>query len=59
MNIALMVDDRIEMSIEELCEYYGVDYVPDVLILKYGRIRVALSTAETAGPVKCIGMAMY
>lgn len=30
MNIALMVDDRIEMSIEELCEYYGVDYVPDV-----------------------------
>ena len=28
MNIALMVDDRIEMSIEELCEYYGVDYVP-------------------------------
>ncbi len=30
MNIALMRDDRIEMSIEELCEYYGVDYVPDV-----------------------------
>ncbi len=30
MNIALMRDDRIEMSIEELCEYYGVDYVPNV-----------------------------
>ena len=30
MNIALMCNDRIEMSIEELCEYYGVNYVPDV-----------------------------
>ena len=30
MNIALMLNDRIEMSIEELREYYGVNYVPDV-----------------------------
>ena len=30
MNIALMVDDFIEMSPEEMCEYYGVDYIPDV-----------------------------
>ena len=30
MMINLALDDRIEMSIEELCEYYGVDYVPDV-----------------------------
>ena len=30
MNIALMVDDFIEMSNEEMCEYYGVDYIPDV-----------------------------
>ncbi len=30
MNIALMRDDLIEMSVEALCEYYGVDYVPDV-----------------------------
>ena len=30
MNINLALDDRIKMSIEETCEYYGVDYVPDV-----------------------------
>ena len=30
MMINLVLGDRIEMSIEELCEYYGVDYVPDV-----------------------------
>ena len=30
MNINLALGDRIEMSIEELCEYYGVNYVPDV-----------------------------
>ena len=30
MNIALMLDDFIEMSREEMCEYYGVDYIPDV-----------------------------
>ena len=30
MMINLALGDRIEMSIEELCEYYGVDYVPDV-----------------------------
>ena len=30
MNIALIVDDFIEMSREEMCEYYGVDYIPDV-----------------------------
>ena len=30
MNIALMRADRIEMSIEELCGYYGVNYIPDV-----------------------------
>ena len=30
MNINLAGGDRVEMSIEELCEYYGVDYVPDV-----------------------------
>ena len=30
MNIALMIKDRIEMSMEELCVYYGVNYVPDV-----------------------------
>ena len=30
MNIALMVDDFVEMSREEMIEYYGVDYIPDV-----------------------------
>ena len=30
MNIALMEDDFIKMSPEEMCEYYGVDYIPDV-----------------------------
>ncbi|MBQ8630076.1 MAG: hypothetical protein IJ421_11465 [Prevotella sp.] len=30
MNIALMWDDFVEMSREEMCEYYGVDYIPDV-----------------------------
>lgn len=30
MNINLALGDRIEMSIEELCDYYGVNYVPDV-----------------------------
>ena len=30
MMINLAVGDRIEMTIEELCEYYGVDYIPDV-----------------------------
>lgn len=30
MMINLALGDRIEMSIEELCEYYGVNYVPDV-----------------------------
>lgn len=30
MNIALMVDDFVEMSPKEMCEYYGVDYIPDV-----------------------------
>ena len=30
MNINLGLEDRIVMSIEELCEYYGVDFVPDV-----------------------------
>ena len=30
MNIALIGDDFIEMSPEEMCEYYGVDYIPDV-----------------------------
>ena len=30
MNINLALEDRIKMSIEETCEYYGVDYVPDV-----------------------------
>ena len=30
MNIALMIDDFVEMSREEMIEYYGVDYIPDV-----------------------------
>ena len=30
MNINLALEDRIKMSIEDTCEYYGVDYVPDV-----------------------------
>ena len=30
MMINLALGDRVEMSIEELCEYYGVNYVPDV-----------------------------
>ena len=30
MNIALIGDDFIEMSPEEMIEYYGVDYIPDV-----------------------------
>ena len=30
MAINLGVDDFIEMSREEMCEYYGVDYIPDV-----------------------------
>ena len=30
MNIALIVDDFVEMSREEMIEYYGVDYIPDV-----------------------------
>ena len=30
MNIALMIDDFVEMSREEMINYYGVDYVPDV-----------------------------
>lgn len=29
-NIALMVDDFVEMSREEMIKYYGVDYIPDV-----------------------------
>ena len=29
-NIALMVDDFVEMSREEMINYYGVDYIPDV-----------------------------
>lgn len=30
MNIALMIDDFVEMSREEMIKYYGVDYIPDV-----------------------------
>ena len=30
MNICLLVDDYVEMSREEMVEYYGVDYIPDV-----------------------------
>lgn len=30
MNIALMGDDFVEMTREEMIEYYGVDYIPDV-----------------------------
>ena len=30
MNICLLVDDFVEMSREEMVEYYGVDYTPDV-----------------------------
>ena len=30
MNIALMVDDFVKMTREEMIEYYGVDYIPDV-----------------------------
>ncbi len=30
MNINLLWNDYVEMSREELCEYYGVDYIPDV-----------------------------
>lgn len=29
-DIALMVDDFVEMSREEMIKYYGVDYIPDV-----------------------------
>ena len=29
-NIALRVDDFVEMSREEMIKYYGVDYIPDV-----------------------------
>lgn len=32
MNIALMIDDFVEMSREEMIEYYGVNYIPDVPI---------------------------
>lgn len=30
MNIALMIDDFVELTREEMKEYYGVDYIPDV-----------------------------
>ncbi len=30
MNMNLAVDDYVEMSREEMCAYYGVDYIPDV-----------------------------
>ena len=30
MNVNLMMDDFIEMSPEEMREYYGIDYIPDV-----------------------------
>lgn len=30
MNINLAVDDFVEMTREEMVEYYGVDYIPDV-----------------------------
>ena len=30
MNICLFVDDFVEMSREEMIDYYGVDYIPDV-----------------------------
>jgi len=30
MNINLAVDDFVEMTREEMIEYYGVDYIPDV-----------------------------
>lgn len=30
MNICLSVDDFVEMTREEMMEYYGVDYIPDV-----------------------------
>ena len=30
MNICLIGDDFVEMSHEEMVEYYGVDYIPDV-----------------------------
>ncbi len=30
MNIAIKADDFVEMSLEEMCEYYGVNYIPDV-----------------------------
>lgn len=30
MNICLLVEDFISMSQEEMIEYYGVDYIPDV-----------------------------
>lgn len=30
MNICLIVDDFVEMSREEMIDYYGVDYIPDV-----------------------------
>ena len=30
MNIGLLVDDFVEMSSGEMCEYYGIDYIPDV-----------------------------
>lgn len=32
MMVNLAVGDCIEMTMEELCEYYGVDYIPDVPI---------------------------
>ena len=30
MNIALMLDDFVEMTSDEMIAYYGVDYIPDV-----------------------------
>lgn len=30
MNICLLVDDFVKMTREEMVEYYGVDYIPDV-----------------------------